>query len=407
MKGDWKRMKNKFFILAPVVAIVVMFIFILTLFPSVQPTPKNLPVAIVNEDVGVTIPQQGEVNLGNTLVKTIQQATANAEDEPAIKWIVVDSKAALEKGLQNKDYYAALYVPEDFSAKQASLRSPNPTNPELEILINQGMNATVANVTTQALSGIVDNMNNMMRKQILDTFAAQNMTLTAEQAAAIATPITKVVTIVHGAGENMGGGNMPVNLFQPLWIGSIATSLLLFFAVQKSQAKTKKSALLQRFIQIGIGFIAACFIGFGLPFLADQMVGFHIPDYSETALFLTITAAAFIMMIVAVLSYIGLAGIVVFILLLFFSAPLLALAPEMMSSFYRDYVYSWLPMRFMIDGLKDIFFFGTGVTWENTKVFVWIFIVGSILIIASAFMPKKEAGGSEKENKEEMISDSL
>lgn len=49
------------------------------------------------------------------------------------------------------------------------------------------MNATVSNVTTQALGGIVDNMNKMMRTQLIDSFTAQNMTLTTEQAAAITT----------------------------------------------------------------------------------------------------------------------------------------------------------------------------------------------------------------------------
>lgn len=382
-------MKNKFFILAPIVAIFAMFIFSLTLFPSVQPTPKNLPVALVNEDAGVHVPQQGEVNLGNTFVETIQQATANTDGDPAIQWIIVDSKEALTKGLGNKDYYAALYIPNDFSEKQASLRTPAPTNPELEIFINQGMNATVANVTTQALNGIVDNMNNTMRSQLIDAFTAQEMTLTPEQAIAISTPITKVVSTVNGAGENMGGGNLPVNLFQPLWFGCIATSVLLFLAVQKSKTRSRKEAFIQRLLQIAIGLIAACLLGFGLPFLADKMVGFNVPNYNETALFLTITAAAFIMMIVAVLSYIGIPGIALFVLLLFFGAPLLALAPEMMNSFYYDYIYTWLPMRFMIDGLKDIFFFGTGVTWANTQVYVWIFSGGVILILASAFMPKK------------------
>lgn len=71
----------------------------------------------------------------------------------------------------------------------------------------------------------------------------------------------------------------------------------------------------------------------------------------------------------------------------------------MMNSFYQDHTYSWLPMRFMIDGLKDIFFFGTGVTWENTKVLVWIFIVGVILIVASAFMPKKSKDRSKRGRK--------
>ena len=383
-------MKNKFFILAPIVACVAMFIFSLTLFPSVQPAPKNLPIAIVNEDAGVTVPGQGDVNLGNTLVETVQQATAATEGDPAIKWVVVESKEALDQGLQNKDYYAALYIPADFSAKQASLRTPTLTNPELEILINQGMNAAVANVTTQALNGIVDKMNSMMQTQLVEAFKAQNATLTPEQAVAIATPITKVVTTVNGASENTGGGNMPVNLFQPIWIGSIATAVLLFFAVKKSPAATKTGGFMQRLVQIGIIVIAAFLIGFGLPFLADKMIGFNIPDYTQTALFLTITAAAFITMILAVLSIIGLPGIFIFVLLMFFGAPLLALAPEMMSGFYQDFVYSWLPMRFMIDGLKDIFFFGTGVTWANTQVLVWIMIVSIVVILLSVFIPKRK-----------------
>ena len=383
-------MKNKFFILAPIVACVAMFIFSLTLFPSVQPAPENLPIAIVNEDVGVTVPGQGDVNLGDTLVETVQQATAAAEGEPAIKWVVVESKEALDLGLQNKDYYAALYIPADFSEKQASLRTPTPANPELEILINQGMNAAVANVTTQALNGIVDRMNSMMQTQLVEAFKAQNATLTPEQAVAIATPITKVVTTVNGASENTGGGNMAMNLFQPAWIGSIAAAVLLFFAASKSPAATKKGSLIQRIIQIAIAFVAAFLVGFGLPFLADKMVGFNIPDYTQTAFFLTITIAAFITMILAVLSIIGLPGIFIFVLLMFFGAPLLALAPEMMSGFYQDFVYSWLPMRFMIDGLKDIFFFGTGVTWANTQVLVWIMIVSVFVIILSVFIPKRK-----------------
>ena len=54
-------------------------------------------------------------------------------------------------------------------------------------------------------------------------------------------------------------------------------------------------------------------------------------------------------MISAVLSLVGLKGIGLFALLLFFGAPLLSLAPEMLSPFYQDWVYSWLPMKFMIE----------------------------------------------------------
>lgn len=94
-------MNNKFYILAPIIAFVAVFIFSLTLFPSVQPQPKNLPIAIVNEDEGVTIPGQAELNLGENLLEMMQQNTAG-EDEPAVKWIQVDSKEVVLQGLDEK-----------------------------------------------------------------------------------------------------------------------------------------------------------------------------------------------------------------------------------------------------------------------------------------------------------------
>jgi uncharacterized phage infection (PIP) family protein YhgE len=50
--------KNKLVLVSPIIALAVIFIFSLTLFPSVQPQPKNLPIAIVNEDEGMEIPNQ-------------------------------------------------------------------------------------------------------------------------------------------------------------------------------------------------------------------------------------------------------------------------------------------------------------------------------------------------------------
>lgn len=73
-----------------------------------------------------------------------------------------------------------------------------------------------------------------------------------------------------------------------------------------------------------------------------------------------------------------------------FGAPLLSFAPEMLWDFYHNWVYSWLPMPFMVDGLREIFFFGTGVTWGNTQVLVWIIIVSIIVIVLSALIPKKQ-----------------
>ncbi|MBO9129455.1 ABC transporter permease [Bacillus sp. 165] len=379
--------KNKLVLLSPIIALAVIFIFSLTLFPSVQPQPKNLPVAIVNEDQGVQIPNQPEMNMGQTIVDMIQKnSKTTGDEEPAVKWIEVKSTEAAQKGMDNQEYYAALVIPKDFSAKQASLRTSAPSSPEVQIYINQGMNTAASTMAGQVLNGVIDNMNNNVRTQILEGFEKQGATLTAKQAASLATPITKNVINVNAIGTNSANGNVPISLFQPLWMASLASAAIIFIAVSKLSVANRKENFSAKIMQILIGAIVALVVGFGLTWLADRLVGFNIPQFMDTALFLSITSFSFFLMISAVLSLLGLKGMPIFVLMLFFGAPLLAMAPEMMSPFYRDWVYSWLPMRFMVAGLRELFFFGKGLTWSSpVTALVWIGLVSILIILATTF----------------------
>ncbi|WHY86534.1 DUF3533 domain-containing protein [Neobacillus novalis] len=395
--------KNKLVLVSPIIALAVIFIFSLTLFPSVQPKPKNLPIAIVNEDEGVELPNQPKMNMGQTIVEMMQKtstSTSTKDEEPAVKWVEVKSSNAVQKGLDNQKYYAALVIPKDFSAKQASLRTPAPSAPEIQILINQGMNMAAATMAGQVLNGVVDNMNNTVRNQLLDGFEKQGATLTAKQAASLAVPITKKVTNVNEIGTNSANGNAPISLFQPLWMASLASAAILFIAISKMPITTRKEKLVTKAGQIIMSAIVALVIGFGFTWIAKGMVGLNIPDFMDTALFLTITSFTFILMILAVLSLVGIKGIGFFALLLFFGGPILAMAPEMMSPFYRDWIYSWLPMRFMVDGLRKIFFFGEGLTWNTPiSVLVWIGLAGMIVILGTALKRNKvKEVGSDSRN---------
>ncbi|AUD21329.1 MULTISPECIES: YhgE/Pip domain-containing protein [Bacillus cereus group] len=376
--------KNKLLLLSPVIALLVVFIFSLTLFPTVQPQPKNLPIAIVNEDQGVEIPNQPKMNMGQTIVDNMKK-TSKLEEEPAVKWVEVKNKEAVQKGLNNQEYYAALVISKDFSTKQASLRTPQPSSPEVEIFINQGMNAAASTMAGQMLNVIVDNMNNTVRAQLLDGVKAKGATLTTDQAARLVTPITKKVTNVNEIGKNSANGNAPISLFQPLWIASLASAAIIFMAIHKIPVGSRKENFVLKVKQIITGAVAAVVVGFGLTWIADGMVGLNISNFTDTALFLSITSFSFFLMISAVLSLVGLKGIGVFALLLFFGAPLLSLAPEMLSPFYQDWVYSWLPMRFMIEGLREIFFFGKGLSWSTPViVLIWIGAVSIVIILVTA-----------------------
>ncbi len=382
--GEKKMFKNKLLLLSPVIALLVVFIFSLTLFPTVQPQPKNLPIAIVNEDQGVEIPNQPKMNMGQTIVDNMKK-TSKSEEEPAVKWVEVKNEETLQNGLNDQEYYAALVIPKDFSTKQASLRTPQPSSPEVEIFINQGMNTAASTMAGQILNSVVDNMNNNVRKQILEGLKAKGATLTADQVSNVVTPITKKVINVNETGKNSANGNSPISLFQPLWIASLASAALIFIAITKMPVDTRKQNIVVKLKQIVTGAIAALVIGFGLTWIADGMVGLNISNFTDTALFLSITSFSFFLMISAVLSLVGLKGIGLFALLLFFGAPLLSLAPEMLSPFYQDWVYSWLPMRFMIEGLREIFFFGNGLSWSTPViVLIWIGAVSIVIILATA-----------------------
>lgn len=384
-----KFFKNKLVLISPIMAFLVIFIFSLTLFPSVQVKPKNMPIAIVNTDQGLDIPNQGKVNMGQTIVGMIQKTSSTTSDEePAIKWLEVNSIEEVQNGLNNQKYYAALVIPEDYSAKQASLSSPTPNSPEVQIFINQGMNTAASTMAGQILNGVVDNMNNNVRAQIVEGLKKQGATLTVDQASVLVSPITKTVTNVNEIGTNSANGNSPVSLFQPLWMACMASAAVLFLAVSKMKTNTIKGALAAKLAQIVMGAVIALVVGFGLTWLAESMIGLHIPQFTDTALFLTITFFSFFLMISAVISFVGIKGISIFALVLFFGAPLLALAPEMLSPFYRDWVHSWLPMRFMVDGLRELFFFGKGLSWNDAvSTLTWIGLGSTIVILASVLRP--------------------
>jgi uncharacterized phage infection (PIP) family protein YhgE len=321
----------------------------------------------------------------------MRKTAATTEGDPAVKWVEVSSAEGARNGLNNQKYYAALVIPSDFSAKQNSLRTPKPLSPEVQIFINQGMNTAASAATGQILNGIVDNMNNNLRVQLLEGFKTQGVTLTVEQASALVFPIAKKVTNVNETGAKSVNGNAPVSLFQPLWMACIASSAILFITVRKLSVKTRREVLISKLMQILIGAIASLAVGFGLIWLANGMLDLDIPKFADTALFLSVTFFSFFLMITAVLSVLGIKGVAIFALLLFFGAPLLSLPPEMLSSFYREWIHPWLPMRFMIDGLRQLLFFGKGFSWNApVAAFTWIAFVSAIVILGSSIKDRNQ-----------------
>lgn len=382
-EGDiyMKLSNQKLIYLSPIIVVAVIFIFTLTLIPSVSQAPKNLPIAFVNADEGMTVPAKGKVNIGDHIKQNMKSSSA---EQSSVKWIFVSTTKEVEKGLNNQKYYGALIIPKDFTKKQVTLQTAQPEAPAIRLLVNQGMNTAASTLASQVLNGAVDQMNENMRLQLVKRFEQSGTQLSANQALALAAPIQKTVINVNKTGTHSVNGNAPVSLFQPLWMASIAGAAVVFLSIHKITFSSRKEKIVNQVGFVIIGATLALAAGFGLAWLAE-VVGISVPSFLDTALFLAIAYFSFFTLISAALSWLGLKGLPIFVIILFFVAPLLPMAPEIMPDFYREWIYPWLPMRFMVDGVRELFFFGEHLTWNHSvSALALISLISLCALFASA-----------------------
>lgn len=116
----------------------------------------NLKVAVANSDEGYLsdlIPVR--VNIGDTVVSSLRE-------NDNIDWVFVKEAAAVE-GVRSGEYYAAVVIPENFSAHMMTVFSSDAEHAEITYYENQKANAIAPRVTDKAASTV--------RKQIDETFA--------------------------------------------------------------------------------------------------------------------------------------------------------------------------------------------------------------------------------------------
>lgn len=145
---------------------IILSLFIPALYGAILLTSKmsptdhmdNLPVAVVNEDVGVM--NDGEqLHVGNELVESLIESEA-------LGWDFVDSSTAMH-GLQNNDYYMVIVIPEDFSKNVTTITEPDPKKLQLKYIQNEGLNFTAATITDTAAKTI----SQQLEKTIIEQFA--------------------------------------------------------------------------------------------------------------------------------------------------------------------------------------------------------------------------------------------
>ena len=355
--------------------VCIMSIFVSTQIPIVNPKITDLPIAVVNND---------KTDTTKVMVEKLKE-NSQVNDKVSIKWEEVSTKDEAVDKMNNGEYYGALVIPENYEKSVASLATPNAKAPEFTIVINQGKNSQLSTQVTQVLTQIANKSGDVASLQIIKKAEAANKPLPAKIVENLMKPVMVNVEYINTTGDF---SSAPGVFFSPLWISSLIGSVLLLTLGCK-ESYTAKGRLLDKLIRLGFIAVISIVIGFLAPNLVNWILGVSVENYTQTAWFLTIGAFAFMTLIFGTISWLGIVGAPLFVLMLFFGLPILSLAPEMLGSFYTQWILPWLPMRMLYDGIKNMLFFNQGLWNSGTKDLVVVATVGVILILSSVLKKSK------------------
>jgi len=378
------------------VVLVVLVVFGAAMMGSVVGAkPKELPVALVVADQPVKLPTGGEIATGALIQEKLLAAAAGGEFP--IKWELVESVEAAQAGMDERSYYGALVLPEDLSSGLLSLTTGDPKQATVRIIVNEGANTQAATVVKQVLTQSMRMVSGELSKQLLGQIAGSSQQeaglVPVAAVDAVMVPFHVKEESVHAVGNNQANGNAPGLLTQIMWIGSMITSVILFFAQQKARSAGGSGntgiVAAQGVTGIVVVGVAAAF----LVWMASSWYGMELAHAAGTWLLLWLGGVMFFSIQSTLLNWIGMPAMGILVLLMFFSMPVLNMAPEFLSPVTQDWIYSWTPLRFVAEGLREVMYYGglqglgisASVMWVVAAVFL-------VLLMGSAVKKQKEKG---------------
>jgi len=377
---DMSFFKQKSLWMGSIAVFVALMIFGLAMMGSVlSAKPKSLPVALVVLDQPVDLPTGEKLALGEMVKLNI----TGLEQLP-IKWIDLDSESAAQEKLDSQKIYGALVIPANFSSGILSIQSSTPMPSTVKLIVNEGMNTQAVTAVKAMLNQLMDGISGELSDLLIKQIGQQAEQIPVQTAKALFTPFHVEEAAVHSAGANNGNGTAPNLLTQISWIGCLVLSIFLYFAAQHA-GRTTTRRIGPFTLQLLVGILLTAVISGFIVWMANSWYGMHMDDPSQVWLFLWLVAAAFFILQSALLNWIGIPAMGLLVLLLFFSLPILNLAPEFMPQATQDWLYSWTPFRYASSGLRTIMYYG-GEEGMSLPILVmwWIAGVGAIVLLASS-----------------------
>ncbi|HHJ3725540.1 TPA: YhgE/Pip domain-containing protein [Staphylococcus aureus] len=411
--------QNKLLWIAPIATMIILVIFSLAFYPAYNPKPKDLPIGILNEDKGTTI-QDKNVNIGKKLEDKLLDSDSNK-----IKWVKVDSEKDLEKDLKDQKIFGVAIIDKDFSKdamsktqkvvmdskkeemqqKVASGEIPPQVvqqmkqkmgNQQVEVkqakfktIVSEGSSLQGSQIASAVLTGMGDNINAQITKQSLETLTSQNVKVNAADINGLTNPVKVDNEKLNKVKDHQAGGNAPFLMFMPIWIGSIVTSILLFFAFRTSNNIVVQHRIIASIGQMIFAVVAAFAGSFVYIYFMQGVQGFDFDHPNRIAIFVALAILGFVGLILGVMVWLGMKSIPIFFILMFFSMQLVTLSKQMLPESYQKYVYDWNPFTHYATSVRELLYLNHQIELNSTMwMFIGFMIFGAVSSLVSAIVRK-------------------
>ncbi|HCY9256188.1 TPA: YhgE/Pip domain-containing protein [Staphylococcus aureus] len=411
--------QNKLLWIAPIATMIILVIFSLAFYPAYNPKPKDLPIGILNEDKGTTI-QDKNVNIGKKLEDKLLDSDSNK-----IKWVKVDSEKDLEKDLKDQKIFGVAIIDKDFSKdamsktqkvvmdskkeemqqKVASGEIPPQVvqqmkqkmgNQQVEVkqakfktIVSEGSSLQGSQIASAVLTGMGDNINAQITKQSLETLTSQNVKVNAADINGLTNPVKVDNEKLNKVKDHQAGGNAPFLMFMPIWIGSIVTSILLFFAFRTSNNIVVQHRIIASIGQMIFAVVAAFAGSFVYIYFMQGVQGFDFDHPNRIAIFVALAILGFVGLILGVMVWLGMKSIPIFFILMFFSMQLVTLPKQMLPESYQKYVYDWNPFTHYATSVRELLYLNHQIELNSTmRMFIGFMIFGAVSSLVSAIVRK-------------------
>ncbi|CAC6187094.1 TPA: YhgE/Pip domain-containing protein [Staphylococcus aureus USA800-NRS387] len=411
--------KNKLLWIAPIATMIILVIFSLAFYPAYNPKPKDLPIGILNEDKGTTI-QDKNVNIGKKLEDKLLDSDSNK-----IKWVKVDSEKDLEKDLKDQKIFGVAIIDKDFSKdamsktqkvvmdskkeemqqKVASGEIPPQVvqqmkqkmgNQQVEVkqakfktIVSEGSSLQGSQIASAVLTGMGDNINAQITKQSLETLTSQNVKVNAADINGLTNPVKVDNEKLNKVKDHQAGGNAPFLMFMPIWIGSIVTSILLFFAFRTSNNIVVQHRIIASIGQMIFAVVAAFAGSFVYIYFMQGVQGFDFDHPNRIAIFVAFAILGFVGLILGVMVWLGMKLVPIFFILMFFSMQLVTLPKQMLPESYQKYVYDWNPFTHYARSVRELLYLNHHIELNSTMwMFIGFMIFGAVSSLVSAIVRK-------------------